>query len=349
MSGYTHTQQAQPISVAFWLTGHVAGFSRDQARLAQLFARVNLSPLGAAALAGTSFPTDRELSARLLGFDGVEEHALDAVGSRDFVMEALADLSLLAVALSRLAEEIVIFSTWEFGLLEVADAHASGSSIMPQKKNPCLAELARAKTGRVVGRLMQSLTTFKGLISGYNRDLQEDKPPLWEALDVAESTAQVLADTMEAATLKPERMRYLVGRNFATATELANYLVSERGLPFRTCHEIVGSLVGHLVDEGETLDNHERVQQLLAGMGEELSLEEIARVVDPESCLRLQRSLGSTGPAEVERMLGALRQRTDEALTTVQQRQDHVAQARAHTASLVEAVLEGQSVADLEL
>jgi argininosuccinate lyase len=348
MPGYTHTQHAQPISVGFWLSGHAAGFARDQQRLEQTYVRVNRCPLGAAALAGTSFPTDRRLTAALLGFDGVEEHSLDAVGDRDFVMESLADLAILGVHLSRLAEEIVVFSTYEFGMIEVHDKHASGSSIMPQKKNPCLAELARGKTGRLVGRLMQSLMTFKGLISGYNRDLQEDKPPLWEALGVAESGARVLAETLRDATLKTERMRELVGRNFATATELANFLVRERGLPFRTCHEIIGSLVGALVAEGKTLDDHERVRELLAEAGQELSREEIAGVVDPEACLRLQRSLGSTGPEQTAALIVGLEDARSDAAGVVAERRAALLAGRQWTARLVEAVLEGEGIDGLE-
>jgi argininosuccinate lyase len=348
MPGYTHTQQAQPISAGFWLSGHAAALQRDQQRLSQVYTRVNRCPLGAAALAGTSFPTDRRLSAALLGFDGVEPHALDAVGSRDFVMETLADLAILGIALSRLAEEIVIFSTYEFGMLEVSDAHASGSSIMPQKKNPCLAELARGRTGRLVGRLMQSLTTFKGLISGYNRDLQEDKPPLWEALEVAESGARMLAATMRDATLKTAHMRELVGKNFATATELANFLVRERGLPFRTCHEIIGALVGRLIQEGETLDNHARVQEILAEAGQELTLAEIAGVVDPEACLRLQVSLGSTGPAETAQLIAALQTDLEATGAQVTDRRALVEAARAHTADLVAGVLAGESLDRLD-
>jgi argininosuccinate lyase len=349
MPGYTHTQHAQPISVGFWLSGHAAAFARDQQRLSQTFERVNRCPLGAAALAGTSFPTDRALTARLLGFAGVEEHSLDAVGSRDFVIESLADLAILGVNLSRLAEEIVIFSTYEFRMLEVDDRHASGSSIMPQKKNPCLAELARGKTGRLVGRLMQSLTTFKGLISGYNRDLQEDKPPLWEALEIAESGARVLAETMQDARLKTDRMRELVGQNFATATELANYLVRERGLPFRTCHEIIGSLVGTLIAEGKTLDDHVRIQEVLAAAGQELTLEEIASVVEPEACLRLQVSLGSTGPAATAEVISHLQSATQAAAAQVKERREAFAKARSETAALVTAVLEGKSLGELSM
>ena len=348
MPGYTHTQHAQPISAGFWLSGHAASLARDQQRLAEVYLRVNRCPLGAAALAGTSFPTDRELTARLLGFDAVEEHALDAVGPRDFLTESLAALAILGVTCSRLAEEIVVFSTWEFGMLEVSDAHASGSSIMPQKKNPCLAELARGRTGRLIGRLVQVLTTFKGLISGYNRDLQEDKPPLWEALDVAESTAQVLGAMLAEAELKPARMRELVGKNFATATELANFLVQERQLPFRTCHEIIGALVGALIKEGKTLDDHVRVRELLAAAGQELSLEQIASVVDPEACLRRQVSLGSTGPEPTARMITSLQSELEQVRNLVCERRALLHGAREHTASLVAGVLEGRSLEDLE-
>ncbi len=349
MPGYTHTQHAQPISVGFWLSGHVAALQRDQQRIAQTYARINRCPLGAAALAGTSFPIDRSLSARLLGFEGVEEHALDAVGSRDFVMEALADLAILGVNLSRLAEEIVFFSSFEFGMVEVDDAYASGSSIMPQKKNPCLAELARGKTGRLVGSLVQGLVTFKGLISGYNRDLQEDKPPLWEALDTAESTARVLAEMMGGLTFNTQRMRELVGQNFAAATELANYLVRERSLPFRTCHEIIGGLVGQLVAEGKTLDDHQQVQEILAASGPELSLEEIESIVDPEACLRRQVSLGSTGPEETARLIHSLREAVESTLAVAQERRAALQAARQHTAQLVAAVVAGQALDDLEL
>jgi argininosuccinate lyase len=348
MPGYTHTQHAQPISVGFWLSGHAAAFARDQQRLEQTYARVNRCPLGAAALAGTSFPTDRRLTAALLGFDDVEEHSLDAVGDRDFVMESLADLAIVGVHLSRLAEEIVLFSTYEFGMIEVHDRHASGSSIMPQKKNPCLAELARGKTGRLVGRLVQSLTTFKGLISGYNRDLQEDKPPLWEALAVAESGARVLAETLRDAMLKTERMRELVGKNFATATELANYLVREHGLPFRTCHEIIGALVAQLVQENKTLEDHERVREILSAAGHDLTVEEIAGIVDPEACLRLQRSLGSTGPEETAGLVERLEAAREGAEAVIAERRTALQAARQWTARLVEAVLEGQALDGLE-
>lgn len=344
MPGYTHTQHAQPISVAFWLTSYVAMFNRDQERLAAAYAKANTSPLGAAALAGTSFPTDRKLSAELLGFENVQEHALDCVGSRDFVAEAIATLAILMANLSKIAEEFVLWSTWEYRMLEIADAYSSGSSIMPQKKNPCIAELTRGKVGIVYGRLMQILTLMKALPSGYNRDLQEDKPPLWEALDTLELTLTAVKAMVDTVTFNVERMREAVGRNFATATELANFLVRDRGLPFRTCHEIVGSLVGTLVAEDKTLDDHERVQEILRKHGQDLTLTEIQGVVDPVACLRQQVSLGSTGPKEVRRMQRSLTKSVAKLKQQTHEARSKVEVARQHTAGIVQKVLAGKAL-----
>jgi argininosuccinate lyase len=344
MPGYTHTQHAQPISLAFWLTSYVSLFGRDQERLAAAYKHVNTSPLGAAALAGTSFPTDRKLSAELLGFGAVQEHALDCVGSRDFVAEAIAALAILMANLSKLAEEFVLWSTWEYRMLEVDDAYASGSSIMPQKKNPCIAELTRGKVGIVYGRLMQILTMMKALPSGYNRDLQEDKPPLWEALDALELTLGAMKAMVDTVTFNAERMRELVGQNFATATELANFLVADRGLPFRACHEIVGSLVATLINEGETLDNVERVQEILRREGLDLALDEIRSVVDPQACLSRQRSLGSTGPTEVRRMQRSLQRALDKHRAEVLTARGKIADARKRVATIVKRVLAGKGL-----
>ncbi|MCD6361191.1 MAG: argininosuccinate lyase [Armatimonadetes bacterium] len=271
MPGFTHTQHAQPMTAGFWLSGHAAGLARDDERLAAAYARTNLCPLGGAAFAGSSFPTDRELTAKLLGFDGVVMHALDAVQSRDFAVEALSALSALMVNLSRLAEETVVFSSAEFKLLEVDDAFATGSSIMPQKKNPCAGELSRARTGAVVGRLMELLMLLKALPSGYNRDYQNDKPPAWDACRHTLATLEVLAGMMRTVTLNTGRMAELAGAEFAGATELANFLVRERNMPFRDCHELVGSLVRTLVDEGLTLDDHARVAEIMTEAGQAMT------------------------------------------------------------------------------
>ncbi len=307
MPGFTHTQHAQPITAGFWLAAHAAGLERDDRRLAQAYLRTNQSPLGAAALAGTSFPTDRELIASLLGFDGVVVSALDAVQSRDFAVETLAALSMLMVNLSRLAEEVVVFSSPAFGMLEVDDAFATGSSIMPQKKNPCAGELTRARAAAVAGRLMELLTLLKALPSGYNRDFQNDKPPVWQACEHALATLEVMVGMWRTITLKTGRMAELAGAEFASATELANYLVRERNVPFRDCHELVGSLVGALVAEGLTLDDHARVAEILGGLGQPMTADQVAGIVDPAAVVWAQKSLGSTNPDEVRRVVEELR------------------------------------------
>jgi argininosuccinate lyase len=348
MPGYTHTQHAQPISVAFWLTGHVAALQRDHARLLAAFDRADACPLGACALAGTSFPTDRTIPQRLLGFSRVEEHALDAVGSRDVVIEALAALAILHANLSRLCEELVVFSTHEFRMIEIADEYASGSSIMPQKKNPCLAELARARTGEMYGRLMQALTMVKALLSGYNRDVQEDKPPLWAGLDLAERTLVAVSAMVRTMTLKPERMKQLASENFATATEFANWLVRDRGLPFRRCHEIVGGVVRQLVGEGRSLNDTTRVVELLAGYGVTARPAELG-FLEPGACLEQQRSLGSTGPDAVSRMLAALTDHVGASRAGVASLRARIGAAREATDAAIRQVLGGGSVADLNL
>ncbi|NLJ35634.1 MAG: argininosuccinate lyase [candidate division WS1 bacterium] len=349
MPGYTHTQHAQPISLAFWLTTYVSMFTRDQRRLANAYEIVNQNPLGAAALAGTSFPTDRELSARLLGFDGCHEHALDVISSRDWAVEALFALTMLMCNLSRLAEEFVLFSTYEYRMIEIDDAYSSGSSIMPQKKNPCIAELSRGNTGAVYGRLMELLTLLKALPSGYNRDFQQDKPPLWHALRLVEQTIVAMTAMVETVKFNTEHMREVVGRNFATATELANYLVADRGLAFRTCHELVGQLVATLIAEGKTLDDHEDVQRILAAHGQDLTLDEIAGVCDPEACLARQRSLGSTGPDSVLQMSRRFTEMVSANASAVEQRMEHLQQAHEKTRHIVDTVIAGGSLSDCNL
>ena len=349
MPGYTHTQHAQPISPGFWLSAHAAGLARDIERLQAAYQRTNHCPLGACALAGTSLPTNRRLTAKLLGFDGLVEHALDAVQSRDFLLEALAALAILAANLSRLAEDIVLLSTYEFGMIELADEMASGSSIMPQKKNPCLAELSRARTGRAYGRLMQALTMMKGIPSGYNRDLQEDKPPVWEALESVEETASILAAMVSTMTLKTKRMEELAGANFAAATELANWLVRERGLPFREAHEIVGSVVGQLVREGKTFDDIDRVRELLAERGHEADAQTLEDLLDPKACMMRHRSEGSTGPEEVRKQIRRLTEAARAAEEWVAKRREALAEARETVRKIVAHVLAGKPLADAAL
>jgi len=349
MPGYTHTQHAQPISVAFWLSGYVSALQRDQQRLAQSYERVNRCPLGACALAGTSFPIDRQMTARLLGFDGVIEHALDAVGSRDFVVETLADLAIVASNLSRLAEELVLFSTHEFGMIEIDDAYATGSSIMPQKKNPGMAELTRARTGVAYGRLVQALTMIKALPSGYNRDLQEDKPPLWESLDSVESCVQIMAAMVSTLKLRPQRMAKLVAGNYAAATELANFLVRERKLPFRDCHRIVGHIVGTLIDEQRLLTDYGRVGELLAEEGQDVSEQQLAEILDAQAILHRQVSEGSTGVEATAAIIEQLHEAIADNHRQVAQRHQALTQARQQTDQIIKHILEGGELAVIEL
>ncbi len=240
--GFTHTQHAQPTTLAHHLLAHADAAARDLARMEDAYARVNLSPLGAAAFASTGFKIDRFRTCQLLGFDGLVENSMDAVSTRDFILEVLADLSILMVNLSRLAEEFILWSTSEFGYLELDNLYASTSSIMPQKKNPDTAELARGKTGSVMGSLMAALTICKGLPLSYNRDLQEVTPHLWRSLDWSRSTVRILDGCVASLKFNLERMEKSSGAGFSTATELADSLVRITGMPFRTAHRIVGRI-----------------------------------------------------------------------------------------------------------
>lgn len=307
MPGYTHTQQAQPVSLGFWATAYVSMLSRDLERLEESYGRVNMNPLGACALAGTSFPIDRELTTRLLGFDGIEEHSLDAVSSRDFIAETLAALSILMSNLSRLGEELVLFSTREFGIMELSDEFATGSSIMPQKKNPDVAELVRGMTGPVYGSLTQILVTLKALPLGYNRDLQEDRVLLWNSLQRVNSSLLVLNGAIGKAKFNERRMLELVSEDFSTATELANFLVTERKIPFRKAHTIIGGVVKELIGGGRDFRDAEKTRQLLRKHRVDISPKELENIIDPKKAIEMNRSLGGTSPGEVERMIKRLK------------------------------------------
>ncbi|MCA9531441.1 MAG: argininosuccinate lyase, partial [Myxococcales bacterium] len=252
MPGYTHLQRAQPIRLAHHLLAWCEMLERDRGRLVDAAARMNESPLGAAALAGTTFALDREDTARALGFSRPMRNSLDAVGDRDFLVEALAALANCAVHLSRVAEELVLWSSQEFGFIEMSDAFTTGSSIMPQKKNPDMAELVRGKSARVVGDLVTMLVLLKGLPLAYNRDLQEDKAPVFDAFDTVDDSLDVLTGALATARFRVERMRAALRDGFLDATELADWLAA-RGVPFRDAHHVAGRLVARAVREGATL------------------------------------------------------------------------------------------------
>ena len=254
LPGFTHLQVAQPVSFGHHMLAYVEMFSRDAERMQEVRGRVNRLPLGAAALAGTSYPLDRELVAKTLGMDGVCQNSLDAVSDRDFAIEFTAAASLAMIHISRLSEELVLWMSQSFGFIDIADGFCTGSSIMPQKKNPDVPELARGKTGRVVGHLMGLLTLMKGQPLAYNKDNQEDKEPLFDTVDTLKDTLRIFAEMVGGITVKSEVMEKAALKGYATATDLADYLV-KKGLPFRDAHETVAhavkAAISHQVDLSE--------------------------------------------------------------------------------------------------
>ena len=253
MPGYTHTQRAQPVLFAHHMMAYYEMFSRDQARFSQCLDRINVMPLGAAALAGTTYPIDRAYAAQLLDFPRVSPNSMDAVSDRDFAMEFLAAASICMVHLSRLSEEFVLWSTTEFGFITLPDAFATGSSIMPQKKNPDIPEIVRGKTGRVFGSLMALLTLMKSLPMAYNRDMQEDKEPLFDAVDTLKACLHINIRMIPRITVNKEIMRKAASVGFLNATDMADYLVNQ-GMPFRKAHACVGNAVADALEKGKELD-----------------------------------------------------------------------------------------------
>ncbi|MDB4929648.1 MAG: Argininosuccinate lyase, partial [Myxococcaceae bacterium] len=275
---YTHMQRAQPNRLSHHLMAYVEMLGRDRGRLDDAAARMNESPLGSGAVCGTTFPLNREMTARALGFDAPSRNSLDATADRDFLLELLAALAIAAVHLSRLSEELVLWSTQEFGFVEMADAHTTGSSMMPQKKNPDVAEVVRGKSGRVIGDLVSLLVILKGLPLGYNRDLQEDKVPVFDAVDTVRDSAEVLADAVGALSFKRDRMRAALGAGFTVATEVADYLAA-KGVPFRHAHEVAGRLVALALSQGKELGQLTLAEYRAA---HPLFEDDIFRALDPE-------------------------------------------------------------------
>jgi len=304
MPGYTHTQLAQPVLLAHHLMAYFWMFQRDLDRLAACRTRVNLCPLGAAALAGTSFPIDPHFVAKLLGFSGLVPNSMDAVSDRDFALEFLSDASVLMVHLSRLANEIVLWSTTEFGFLHLDEAWCTGSSIMPQKRNPDPAELVRGKAGRVFGDLLCGLTVLKGLPLTYNLDLQEDKEALFDAVDTARVVLAVMKEMLASATFDVERMAAASGRGFSTATEVADYLV-RKGVPFREAHGIVGQIVRYCEKQGVTLADLSVAEW--HSFSKEFG-EDVLGIISPSGAIHAKRSPGGTAPERVQEQIAAARE-----------------------------------------
>ncbi len=295
LPGFTHLQVAQPVSFGHHLLAYVEMFSRDAERMSEVRRRVNRLPLGAAALAGTSYPLDRERVAKTLGMEGVCQNSLDAVSDRDFAIEFTAAASLCMVHISRLSEELILWMSQSFGFIDLADRFCTGSSIMPQKKNPDVPELARGKTGRVVGHLMGLITLMKGQPLAYNKDNQEDKEPLFDTVDTLKDTLRIFAELVPGITVKPEAMERAALKGYATATDLADYLV-KKGLPFRDAHEVVAHAVKLSIQQG--LDLAELPLATLQSFHASIT-DDVFEVLSLRGSLNARNLLGGTAPEQV--------------------------------------------------
>lgn len=304
MPGYTHLQRAQPISFAHHIMTYFWMLERDKSRFQDSMKRIDISPLGAAALSGTTHPIDRHETQELLNFSAVYENSLDAVSDRDYIVETLHNISLTMVHLSRFSEEIIFWSTDEAKFITLSDAFSTGSSIMPQKKNPDMAELIRGKVGRTTGHLMSMLVTLKGLPLAYNKDMQEDKEGLFDAIHTIKGSLKIFEGMLDTMTVNTNHLNETVTKDFSNATELADYLVS-KNVPFRTAHEIVGKIVLDCINKGIYLldvpledyqSHHESIEA------------DIYDFLKPENCLKRRKSYGSTGQDAVKHQLSVAQQ-----------------------------------------
>lgn len=296
MPGYTHLQRAQPITFGQHMLAYAMMFMRDVTRVKDALKRMNYSPLGCCALAGTTYPTNRMMTAEALGFDGIMQNSLDGVSDRDYCVELMSAFSLIMMHLSRFSEEIILWSSWEFKFIELDDAYTTGSSIMPQKKNPDMAELVRGKTGRVYGDLLSLLTTLKGIPLAYNKDMQEDKEAVFDSIETVKKCLSVFIPMLD--TMKPisENMKKAAQKGFINATDLADYLVG-KGLPFRSAYKTVGQLVGYCVNNNTVLEELplEKYKEFDSHFDTDLY-----KAIDLENCVNLRISAGGTGKESVQ-------------------------------------------------
>ncbi len=297
MPGYTHLQTAQPVLFAHHMLAYYEMVKRDAGRMADVLKRLNVMPLGAGALAGTTFPIDREWVAEQLGFDGVTRNSLDSVSDRDFALEFCSASSILMMHLSRLSEELILWSSADFDFVELTDAFCTGSSIMPQKKNPDVPELVRGKTGRVYGNLISLLTLMKSLPLAYNKDMQEDKEPLFDTIDTVKGSLKIFADMIAEMKVRAENMRVAAARGFSTATDVADYVV-RKGLPFRQAHEVVGKTVRYCIENKKdipelSIDEFKQFSDLIA--------DDIYDYVTLDASVNARRATGGTAREAVER------------------------------------------------
>ncbi len=308
MPGYTHLQTAQPVLFSHHMLAYYEMLRRDAGRLKDLFKRLNLMPLGAGALAGTTFPIDREFVAEQLGFDGVTRNSLDSVSDRDFALEFCGASSILMMHLSRLSEELIIWSSADFNFISLSDSFCTGSSIMPQKKNPDVPELVRGKTGRVYGNMVSLLTVMKALPLAYNKDMQEDKEPLFDTLDTVKGSLKVFADMIAQLTVNADNMREAAARGFSTATDVADYVV-RKGIPFRDAHEIVGKTVRYCIENDK--DIPELSLEEFRSFSEHIDAD-IYDYVTLDASVNARRATGGTAREAVQREIDRARQERSE-------------------------------------
>ncbi len=304
MPGYTHLQRAQPVTFGHYLMAYAMMLLRDKARIVDCKAKADVSPIGCCALAGTTYDTDRFFEAEKLDFKDVCRNSLDGVSDRDFLIDLLSALSILMMHLSRLSEEIILWSSWEFGFIELSDSFTTGSSIMPQKKNPDMAELVRGKTGRVYGDLVTLLTVMKGLPLAYNKDMQEDKEPVFDAVDTVISCLDIYSGMIKTLTAKTENMKKAAQKGFINATDLADYLVS-KGLPFRSAYKISGQIVSYCINHNKTLEElglekYNEFSELIDG--------NVYKAVDLYNCVLKRKSFGGTSVESVEAQIGYVKE-----------------------------------------
>jgi len=317
MVGYTHLQHAQPTTFAHHLLSYAQALKRDYGRLQDAYKRMDLCPLGSAALTTTSFPINRDRTAELLGFSGPMENSIDGVSSRDFIAETVFALTMLGTTLSKICEELIIWSTYEFRMVELGDDFSSTSSIMPQKKNPDVAEIVRGKTAVLNGELVTILTIIKSLPQSYNRDLQEVTPHLWKATDTLSSALTITMGMLSSAKFKDERGEELARANFSAATELADLMVRDAELPFRTAHQIVGRAVTVALDKGmkaEDIDTHflDEISQELTGNTLNIDNVVVKKSLNPRDIIQSRKVIGGPAPSMVQEVIGNLRDFVEE-------------------------------------
>ena len=299
MPGFTHMQKAQPTTLAHHMGAYFEMFKRDHSRLKDIYKRMNTCPLGAGALAGTTYPLDRNYTAELLGFDGPTLNSMDSVSDRDYLIELMSALSTIMMHLSRFSEEVIIWNSNEYQFVEIDDSYSTGSSIMPQKKNPDIAELVRGKTGRVYGALMSILTTMKGIPLAYNKDMQEDKELIFDAIDTAKGCLALFTGMISTMKFNKERMNESSRHGFTNATDAADYLVNH-GVPFRDAHGIVGQLVLYCIDKGIALDDMslEEYKAISPVFGED-----IYDSISMETCVNKRKTIGAPGPDAMRKVI----------------------------------------------